>query len=91
LLKGSKNMEILGRVTDSEGEPVRDAVVLIVSATASHPDIAALTDEQGKYRLTGLAPGTYRVGVNAEARPPSSSEVHLNSEEGAQLDFRLSG
>lgn len=84
-------MEILGRVTDSEGEPVRDAVVLILSGTASHPDIAALTDEQGKYRLTGLAPGTYRVGVNAADRPPSSAEVLLNSEEGAQLDFSLLG
>ncbi|HEX8219340.1 MAG TPA: carboxypeptidase-like regulatory domain-containing protein [Chloroflexia bacterium] len=83
-------MEILGRVTDSDGEPVRDAVVMIVSATASHPDIAALTDEQGNYRLSGLAPGIYRVGVNAEQRAPSSSEVRLNSEEGAQLDFKLS-
>lgn len=82
-------MEILGRVTDSEGEAVRDAVVMILSGTASHPDIAALTDEQGKYRLTGLAPGTYRVGVNAVDRAPSSAEVLLNSEEGAKLDFRL--
>ena len=83
-------MEILGRVTDSAGEPVRDAVVMIVAATASHPDMAALTDDRGEYHLSGLAPGMYRVGVNAEGRAPASLEVHLNSEEGAQLDFRLS-
>lgn len=82
-------MEIWGRVTNEQGEPVKDAVVLILEASTSYPDIAALTDESGQYRLSGLSPGTYKVAVNAEGRETSTAEARLVREKSVGLIFRL--
>ena len=73
---------IVGRVTDAGGEPVEGASVEAegyggVRATRS-------TDEQGHFRLGGLAPGRYRVTASPdsswrgrpEIRTDGTKEVH---------------
>lgn len=50
---------VVGRVTDQNGHPVTDAQVFPSSGNAS-----VQTDRHGRYRLTGLAPGTVRVCVS---------------------------
>jgi hypothetical protein len=48
---------ISGRVTDSDGHPVEDAVVSVEGIASDQ----TLTDENGTFRIGGLPPGKYRV------------------------------
>lgn len=62
---------LAGHVMDADGRPVPEARVFVV-AGPSHPDIAAFTGEDGRFALGSLAPGLYRLQVEAggfAARP----------------------
>lgn len=59
-------MLIRGTVTDVHAEPVEWATVWFASGDHPTPDIAAVTDAAGAFTLTAPAPGTYRLGCNAE-------------------------
>jgi iron complex outermembrane receptor protein len=80
---------IAGRVTFSQGDPVVHAVVMITGTSPSHSDIAALTDEQGKYSFRILVPGTYTLLVNAEGYDPQTRQIKVRAGDVAQLDFIL--
>jgi hypothetical protein len=54
---------ITGRVTDAEGEPVERASVIAEGAEKKE----AGTDENGQFRIGGLAPGKYRVKAAHES------------------------
>jgi beta-lactamase regulating signal transducer with metallopeptidase domain len=66
-----------GRVTDSLGRPVQDAVVdaLMMTYENGHPVLRAAvtktTDDQGEYRLFWLVPGEYYLQVTPPATPGS--------------------
>jgi hypothetical protein len=47
-----------GQVLDPHGKPEREASVYIISAPVSMPDIAQLTDEQGRFTLSAPIPGS---------------------------------
>jgi hypothetical protein len=72
---------ITGRVTDADGEPVEGASV---EAQGTRSGDSAATDEQGQFRIGGLAPGRYRVkassggmwGGRPEIRTDGTVEVH---------------
>lgn len=55
---GSMNGRVVRAGT---GEPVADATVTIVVAAGPVPDIAPLTDEDGRFRLDGLPPGDWTL------------------------------
>ncbi|QNI35463.1 carboxypeptidase-like regulatory domain-containing protein [Edaphobacter albus] len=66
--------EITGTVIDEAGEPVRDARVTLQHRASTSPDrkeqpfqarMSVQTDDRGIYEFAGLAPGDYRVLVNA--------------------------
>jgi outer membrane receptor protein involved in Fe transport len=81
---------IEGRLTTRDGEPIAGAAV-----TLSTPGVAAVTDADGRFRLTPVPPGTHTVTFSL-----SDDQVHV--EEGVvvtggtatrldrQLDWRLS-
>lgn len=67
--------EIAGTVIDEAGEPVRDARVTLQHRASDSPDqknqpfqtrMSVQTDDRGMYEFAGLAPGDYRVLVNAK-------------------------
>jgi len=66
-----KAYEALGRVVDDEtGKPVAGVMVICVKANGADEAFAAggfggnsRTDEQGNFRLSGLTPGQYQVGL----------------------------
>jgi hypothetical protein len=76
---------ISGRVTDSEGKPLEGAAVTVESSPVRNE---FFTDENGHFRIGGLAPGKYRVrarresgftqtiNVPPEIRADGSVEVH---------------
>jgi|GEM_PF-1229837 len=78
---------IAGQVRTAGGAPIADAVVMITGSSPPHPDIAALTDEQGRYRFDGLIAGRYTLQVNATGYVPRTGEVQARPGEVARLDF----
>src|SRR5215469_5076659 len=56
---------IAGRITSPDGEPIANASVMVASGP-SHPDLAAITDKKGAFRLDDLEAGEYLIQVNAE-------------------------
>jgi protocatechuate 3,4-dioxygenase beta subunit len=76
---------ISGRVTDAEGKPLEGAAVRVEGSPVRN---AFTTDENGHFRIGGLAPGKYRVrashesvfmrtiSVRPEIRADGSVEVH---------------
>lgn len=61
---------VVGSVVDPSGAPVHGAEVRIAGAPR-----AALTDERGRFRLDGVAPGTVRVTVRRLGFEPASQEA----------------
>ncbi len=49
-----------GRVIDEAGRPVEGALVAVIEASAPVPEIALVTDEDGRFAL-GVRPGRYRL------------------------------
>ena len=67
---------ITGRVLDASGEPVQLAEV-VADGLAGGAD--ATTDDKGRYRLGGLAPGMYRVKARTERMPaPLPPEIRTD-------------
>jgi hypothetical protein len=64
---------IRGRLVDAVGRPVAEAAVMIVESERPHEDIAALTGEDGRFELSGLAPGRYVILVN----PPGAASQRV--------------
>jgi protocatechuate 3,4-dioxygenase beta subunit len=68
----TRALAIEGRITDPWNDPLGEAVVWVVRAPGSmSTGREARTDDQGKYRVFGLAPGRYRVC----ARPTGSVNI----------------
>ena len=81
--------QISGIVTTADGTPAAGATVALGGASPRHPDIGLITDEEGRYRFTGLAPGVYTVIANASGHAQGSAEVEAVPGETATLDVRL--
>src|SRR5262249_14402017 len=81
------------RVRDSEGEPARNAMTL------NDMNSSRTTDDRGVYRIYGLEPGAYVVGVNSPVSMlngllPASREFpsyHPSSPRGAAVEINLRG
>jgi protocatechuate 3,4-dioxygenase beta subunit len=62
--------EISGTVTDRTGQPAAGAIVVVFPADAGHWRLPSLltgvvsTDDDGRYVITGVPPGDYRVSVS---------------------------
>lgn len=54
-------MIIQGVVADPSGQPVPGAVVMLAAAPVPVPDIAALTDVEGRFSITVPVQGAYRL------------------------------
>ena len=76
-----------GRVLDSDGKPVREAIVLPVAAEYNgdarvlnrlvHFGPSASTNSQGEYRLAGLLPGVYYLLIARRPLRPFSREPEI--------------
>jgi len=71
------------------GRPVVEAAVLIDMSSPSHQDLITLTDAQGEYCIASLAPGTYKVSINAPGRVAVSRSVDVDGIKESILDFLL--
>ncbi|HLU26689.1 MAG TPA: TonB-dependent receptor [Longimicrobiales bacterium] len=72
---------ITGQVTDPEGRALETAAIEVRTASDSALVTGALTDGNGQFRITGLAPGRYRIRVSLLGyRPRSSETIELTAE-----------
>lgn len=72
---------VAGRVLNADGEPVAGAVAAVMLTDEQGrlsrlppdriPDAVAVTGAGGEYRLFGIPPGRYAVGVNRPIQPPA--------------------
>jgi hypothetical protein len=78
---------ISGIVSGPEG-PVALARVMIQSAPASTPDIAALTGNDGGFVVGTVGPGRYVLAVHADGYAAARREVIVSGRD-VSLDVRL--
>ncbi len=79
--------KIVGRILGQNGHPLADAAVMIAAGPA-HNDIASLTDDEGRYVIDGLEPGSYAVKATAAAFEAATQRVQLTHAD-VTVDFKL--
>ncbi|HEU4420145.1 MAG TPA: carboxypeptidase regulatory-like domain-containing protein, partial [Planctomycetota bacterium] len=78
-LELSKGLELEGRLVDSNDRPQAHATLRFVGGSGSR--VAARTDAEGRFSVSGLAPGTYAVeasvaiGGSVVVKPCGSAEA----------------
>lgn len=80
---------ITGVVRDNAGKPIADARIYFTDSPMPLPDIAMLTDGNGKYSLSVPSAGKYTIGYNADGFAPETTTVKIESEQKVHLDIRL--
>lgn len=77
--------ELSGRVTDrSTGKPIPNADVIVLATTRS-----ATTDSSGRYLITGMLPGMYRMVVRAPNFPALQLRVAINGDNRTERSVAL--
>ncbi|MFN8007431.1 MAG: carboxypeptidase-like regulatory domain-containing protein [Terriglobia bacterium] len=71
-------LSIGGLIKDSQNRPLPGAIVKLVN-TDSHAEQQMATDPSGKYQITNLDPGDYRLEVNMPGFQPVTKNVSLKS------------
>jgi len=79
---------IRGTVLTRRHEPLCEATVAIRGGP-THPDIAALTDEQGQFLLSNLQPSEYRLTAHAGRHASQTKQVAVSPNELSTVQFAL--
>lgn len=82
--------EIVGTVTGPSGEPIAEASVYFMEGPVPLPDIAQLTDGEGRFQLTAPVPGTYRLGARAEGFAAAEVTVEVGGDAEVVVEVGLS-
>src|SRR5881409_3420425 len=83
------NATVLGSVTDSQCAVI-PGVAVTATNLATNISTAAVTDEEGRYRLTGLQPGDYRIRAELtgfKSHVIASAKLEVNQT--ARFDIKL--
>jgi outer membrane receptor protein involved in Fe transport len=67
----SASSGISGQVADSASrKPLEYATITLLNAAGLQPVMNTLTDNEGRFRITGLPPGQYRIGISNTGYAP---------------------
>jgi len=89
VLAQGNTANITGAVTDPNGTAVVGAQVSSTH-TQNRQTLRKVTDSQGGYTFTNLAPGHYRIEVIAKGFAVAAKETSVAAGQSATADFRLS-
>ena len=78
---------ISGVVADRDGRPLPSVAITVRLATDSSVVSGALTDDDGRFRIEGLAPGEYLLRVSLIGFRPRNSEVIAVTAEKSAIDL----
>ncbi|MFF1396301.1 carboxypeptidase regulatory-like domain-containing protein [Streptomyces sp. NPDC058287] len=81
---------LAGLVRDVDQEPVRGAVVVVLDSRGRQL-VSTVTDEQGRYAVTGLPEGHLGIVASAPGRHPLALRKSLRAGETVDADFTLRG
>jgi outer membrane receptor protein involved in Fe transport len=85
---GQSRVSVVGAVTDQNGDAIKGARVEALSLTSGH-SVMTRTDSAGKYELSGLSSGTYRLAVGGEGFATAARSVHVQINGSLTADFLL--
>jgi hypothetical protein len=85
----TKPFIVAGVVRGPAGEQVAQARVFIARGPVPVPDIAALTDTEGRFTLSLPARGSYEVACVAEGYAPSSTTLEVADDRDLRVELRL--
>jgi Carboxypeptidase regulatory-like domain len=86
----SGGARIEGRAHLADDSPVIEARVFFGAAPVPLPDIAALTDDDGRFSLYAPAPGTYQLVCHADGLDPATVAIDvLPGSESIAVDVEL--
>jgi len=80
--------EVVGTITDMDGNPLAEVGIAVTEGTAPTPEILMLSGEDGKYTWT-LPAGTFILMARKDGYKELSQEVVVVEGETTQLDFVL--
>jgi hypothetical protein len=75
-------------VRASDGQPIAGARVFFASGPGSFPDIAALTDNEGRFTLSAPSPGAYQIEAAADGFATTRKAIDARS--GRQVNVEIS-
>lgn len=73
---------------DPQDHPVVEAAVYLVSAPVPMPDIAQLTDEEGRFAFAAPSPGPYTIGVHSDRWGTTQKMIEVSAEEALEVHLR---
>ena len=80
---------ISGTVRGPDGKPAAEARVYFTAGPVAFPEIAAVTDNKGRFSLTAPAPGEYVVACAADDLTGQSRTVKVPGGKKVVLNFQL--
>lgn len=82
---GQQTATLTGQVTDTEGEPLPGANVLVATT-----EYGASTGEDGRFEITGIEPGMYTIRVTFVGfRPVEAEDVQFEAGETVRRTFTM--
>lgn|GEM_PF-1860939 len=81
---------ISGTVLSAGGQPVALARVYVLAAPGPVPDVALLTDADGRFEIGTLQPGAYEIGASTDGLGSGSVAVRLARAD-ARVQIKLGG
>ncbi len=85
---GQSRMSVVGTVTDQNGDVIKGARVEALSLTSGQNSMTR-TDSAGKYELSGLSSGLYRIAVGGEGFATAARNIQVESSVPLTSDFVL--
>ena len=76
-------------VLDQQDRPVAGCAVLLTGASPDHPDVAALTADDGTFSFLDLEPGHYEVLARAEDGRSEVGAVTVGETGAGRLEIHL--
>ncbi|WP_426175956.1 carboxypeptidase regulatory-like domain-containing protein [Massilia sp. TWR1-2-2] len=71
---------VQGRVIHaSTGAPVADATIAVIAGPGAYPDIAVMTDDDGRFALGDMAAGNWRLGARSASGETGEASVAVGS------------
>lgn len=80
---------IAGRVVDAAGLPVYGVAITISSSTHPTSDLATLTNADGRFRLSGLEPGSYGLSAHRRGQPVGGAQAEVQPGRQAEVEILL--
>ncbi len=80
---------VTGTVRDSNGQPVRGATVTARNEAAPSASVTAVTDDRGRFSLSGLEPGAWTFAATAPGFITTRGGTEVTRRSNPPMDFRL--